>query len=747
MTYDGATRVATVNTGGDRHVTTTLDTKGRPVRRTVEGAADPMTFRWNAAGRVDRITQGTRVATMTYDPDHPFRVLTRSDGTNTTAFTYDDAERVKTIKLPSTATYTFGYDADGNRTSVTMPNGQHPRLRLRRARPRDPLHTVRGLGLRPRVRRRRHRHRLHAARRRRRDAPARASGRLTGATSPDGTSSTFSYAAGDKTDRLATTTRSLPGSRSDETRLGYDGTLVTSKQSRDAGGAYATSSYAYDDRLNLERIALSAGTDSLTEDISYDADGLVTGQGPFTFDRGGPAGQTSEVTSDKLSLAIGYASTGIENKRTTTVDGNPVFDTEITRNTGGRITKKVESIAGGADVTYTYTYFPDGQLKSVTGGPKSETYTYDVNGNRLSAKYGSAAAETATYSADDQMSRRNGVTHTYDLAGHLTGIGADTFDYSDDGELLEATVGGTNVKYVYDSAGRRVARTEGGQTTRFIYGDPRRPLLVTATRAPGGELTTYSYDADDLLFSLRRGGQRYYVATDQVGTPRAVADEAGAIVATYSYDAYGIRGASTGTFGDLPIGFAGGIEDPVTKLVRFGLRDYDPAAGRWTARDPIYQAGGLNTYAYVGGDPVAGRDPMGLEGFWSGLVTSVSNFFTNEHTGTALETINSVAGDTALGEAAGTLNDGIGKVQQVQEVLDTALELKEASEQPTDPEQAAGYLKCGLKWIKKILPIDLVGTEAAAAVLDKGMEHARDQRDTGTINQGAQRQLAELGMN
>ena len=79
-----------------------------------------------------------------------------------------------------------------------------------------------------------------------------------------------------------------------------------------------------------------------------------------------------------------------------------------------------------------------------------------------------------------------------------------------------------------------------------------------------------------------------------------------------------------------------------------------------------------------------------------------------------------------------------------QEILDTALELKEASQEPTDPEQAAGYLKCGLKWLKKVLPLDLVGTEQAAQVLDEGMVHARNQRDTGTINGAEASQLSQV---
>ena len=47
---------------------------------------------------------------------------------------------------------------------------------------------------------------------------------------------------------------------------------------------------------------------------------------------------------------------------------------------------------------------------------------------------------------------------------------------------------------------------------------------------------------------------------------------------------------------------------------RFGYRDYDPDIGRWTAKDPIFFAGGdTDLYGYVLNDPVNLIDPLGLE--------------------------------------------------------------------------------------------------------------------------------------
>jgi len=78
------------------------------------------------------------------------------------------------------------------------------------------------------------------------------------------------------------------------------------------------------------------------------------------------------------------------------------------------------------------------------------------------------------------------------------------------------------------------------------------------------------------------------------------------------YDEFGAV-LSDSAPGFQPFGFAGGIYDADTELVRFGARDYDAFTGRWTAKDPIRFAGGdTNLYAYAGNDPVNRGDATGL---------------------------------------------------------------------------------------------------------------------------------------
>jgi len=47
-------------------------------------------------------------------------------------------------------------------------------------------------------------------------------------------------------------------------------------------------------------------------------------------------------------------------------------------------------------------------------------------------------------------------------------------------------------------------------------------------------------------------------------------------------------------------------------MYHYKARIYSPTLGRFLQTDPIGYADGMNWYNYVGGDPVNGRDPLGM---------------------------------------------------------------------------------------------------------------------------------------
>ena len=89
----------------------------------------------------------------------------------------------------------------------------------------------------------------------------------------------------------------------------------------------------------------------------------------------------------------------------------------------------------------------------------------------------------------------------------------------------------------------------------------------------------------------------------------AVSDTLGAVQATARYDSWG--NLLPGGGGIPQFGFTG-REPDATGLTYFRARYYDPTLGRFTQRDPIGLAGGLNPYSYVSNSPQNFTDPLGL---------------------------------------------------------------------------------------------------------------------------------------
>ena len=105
---------------------------------------------------------------------------------------------------------------------------------------------------------------------------------------------------------------------------------------------------------------------------------------------------------------------------------------------------------------------------------------------------------------------------------------------------------------------------------------------------------------------ILQGGKTYRVITDHLGSPVMVVniEDATDVLFEARYDAWGNRTVLIGDEDSVPFGFAGGMVDADTGLVRFGARDYDPVTGRWTGKESLRFEKGRNFFVYTSDDPV-----------------------------------------------------------------------------------------------------------------------------------------------
>jgi len=110
----------------------------------------------------------------------------------------------------------------------------------------------------------------------------------------------------------------------------------------------------------------------------------------------------------------------------------------------------------------------------------------------------------------------------------------------------------------------------------------------------------------------------FVVHTDQLGTARALTNSAGKMVWRWFTQPFGEGAANTDVDGDgrsvtFNLRFPGQYFDWDTRLHYNYFRNYDVSTGRYIESDPIGLEGGINTYAYVGGNPLSFFDYLGLK--------------------------------------------------------------------------------------------------------------------------------------
>jgi RHS repeat-associated protein len=359
----------------------------------------------------------------------------------------------------------------------------------------------------------------------------------------------------------------------------------------------------------------------------------------MTLTRNPQNGQLKDTTLSNVIDAIAYNGFGETSSYSSKYNSTTLYGAVYTRDQGGRIVTKSETINSTTKV-YEYSYFSEGWLKDVkVDGTIVAAYSYDQNGNRLSKTAGTSTT-TGTYDAQDRLVSYGASTYAYNLNGELrTKIaGNETSDYTDDGlgnlttaRIVDAASNSSvSVIYVIDASNRRIGKWRNGLLVQgFLYQNGLKPIAET-DGGSGNVISRFVYASKAHVPDyMIKGGTIYRIVSDHLGSVRLVVDAStGAVMQQLEYDEFG-KVLSDSNPGFQPFGYAGGLYDADTKLVKFGARDYDAETGRWLSKEPLGFAGSSNFYSYAGNEPINHIDITGLKTsivFWNPSGASGSMF-------------------------------------------------------------------------------------------------------------------------
>jgi RHS repeat-associated protein len=278
----------------------------------------------------------------------------------------------------------------------------------------------------------------------------------------------------------------------------------------------------------------------------------------------------------------------------------------------------------GYDALGRLTQFKDGPTGSVI-----DAYGYDKTGNRTSL---TSAAGTSTYTyptTSHRLTNVGGIARTYDTAGNTTAINgtAKQFVYDDTGRLNAVKQSNATVRnYRYNGKGERTRSWVGSNNNTYTLYDEAGHWL--GDYVANGTPVQQAIWMDDLPVGLRTSaaGNLTYIEPDHLGSPRVVIEPV-ANTAIWKWDLKGEAFGATapeqdpdgnGTAFNLDMRFPGQRYDATTGINQNYFRDYDASIGRYVESDPVGLVGGINSYAYVGGNPARFTDAFGLARFGGG---------------------------------------------------------------------------------------------------------------------------------
>ncbi|MEZ5327068.1 MAG: RHS repeat-associated core domain-containing protein [Verrucomicrobiales bacterium] len=424
--------------------------------------------------------------------------------------------------------------------------------------------------------------------------------------------------------------------------------------------SYDTVKHTYDIMGRLDRTEVGEGSSykkwmDASRDYLGRVTSLATGLGTFNYEF-----QTDQTTANTSPVVkhITYPNSQ-----------NSYFDYAL--NSGGRFLTKIRNLdnVGGKISEHTYTnHTSSGQIgkwqrdaslpgstsydrtfdmtQAYSGGSNGydniyrvrkvvETgttpintydYTYDAAGNRLTRDSVSYTANSQnqllgyglsydgngnTLTQNDPLSSRK-FAYEWDAIGRLTAI---VVDENGNGSNDSAD---SRTEYSYDGLDRRYKMIEktgtGGSgwstgiTSYFIWDGVELSQKRIGGSSSGYTKNNYYSGMGETRFP---GTVHYYYTTDHLGSVREVTNSSRTVVGAYDYSPYGMRTNIYGSFA-ADFGYTGHQYHKASGLHLALYRAYDAQLGRWLSPDPIGEAGGLNLYGYVGGDPINLLDVLGL---------------------------------------------------------------------------------------------------------------------------------------